>query len=72
MKILLLILGIVLIAACVLSLLYSGLNLFGYHNVIDGSPGLYKRLHKKAVIFAVSGGVIAVAGAVCFIIRAKL
>ena len=72
MRILFLIVGIVLIAACVLSLLYAALNLFGYYKVLDGSHELYRRLHKRAVIFLIVGAVLAAAGAVCFIVRSKL
>ena len=72
MKILLLIVGIVSIAACFLSLLYSALNHYGYKHVLDGSNELYDRLHRKAIIFFVSGTVLAVIGTACIIFRSKL
>lgn len=72
MKIFLLILGIVLIVACVLSILFAALNLFGYYNVKDGSNELYNGLQRRAVIFFIVGAVLAAAAAVCFIIRANI
>ncbi len=68
----LLIFGIVLIVACVLSLLFAGLNLYGYYNILDGSPDLYRNMHRKMIIFSVIGIVLAVVGTVCLIIRLKI
>ena len=72
MKILWLILGIVSFFACVVSLFFAALNMFGYYNVIDGSAGLYNRLHQRMIVFAVIGIVLAIIGAVCLFIRSKI
>ena len=71
MKKMLLIAGFILIIACVLSLLYAALNLYVYYHALDGSADLYSRLHRTAVTFGLIGIVLAVLGAVCFIIRLK-
>ena len=72
MKKLLLIIGIVLIAAGVLALLYAGLNLFGYRHVLDGSAELYARLHRRSVLFGTVGLVLTSLGTACLIIRSRL
>ena len=72
MKKMLLIVGIILIIACVLSLLYAALNLFVYYHVLDGSGELYSRLHQRMIIFGLIGIVLAVLGTLCFIFRSKL
>ena len=72
MKKLLTILGIVLLAACVLSLLFALLNLFGYYHVLDGSAELYSRLHRRMLVFLVLGIVLAVGGAACLVMRSKI
>ena len=72
MKKFLLIVAVLSIVFCVLSLLYAALNLFAYHNVLDGSAELYRRLHQRTVIFSVIGIVLAAAGAVFLIIRSKI
>ena len=72
MKKLLLIVGIVSVVVCVLFLLYAALNLFGYYNVLDGSPELYRRLHQRMTLFFAAGFVLAAIGAACFIIRSKI
>ena len=72
MKIFLLVLGIVMIAAAVLSVLFAALNLYGYYHTHDGSPELYARMQRRAVIFFIVGAVLAAAAVVCFIVRAKL
>ncbi len=71
MKKTLLIIGIVIIIAGILSLLFAGLNLFGYYHVLDGSPGLYRSLHQRSIVFAVIGIVLAVIGAVCIRVRKR-
>jgi len=71
MKKMLLIAGITLIIASVLSLLYAALNLFGYYHVLDGSADLYSSLHRRMITFGLIGIVLAVLGTVCFIIRLK-
>ena len=72
MKKILLILGIAIVVACVLFLLYAALNLFGYHNVLDGSPELYRRMHHRMTVSFAIGFVLALIGAVCFIIRSRI
>ncbi len=72
MKKLLLIIGIVLIAAGVLALLFAGLNWFGYYRVLDGSAELYARLHRRTVVFGAAGLVLASLGTACLIIRSRL
>ena len=72
MKKLLMIIGIVLIVACVLSLLFALLNLFGYRHVLDGSAELYGSLHRRMLVFLIVGIVLAVIGAVCFVLRSRI
>ena len=67
----LLIAGITLIIAGVLALLSAALNLFVYYHALDGSAELYSRLHQRTIVFGLIGIVLAVLGAVCFIIRLK-
>ena len=71
MKKLLLALGIILIAACVISLLFAALQLFGYYHVMDGSAALYHRLQQRAIVFFVTGIVLAALAAVCLIVRRR-
>ena len=71
MKKMLLIAGIILIIAGVLSLLYAALNLFGYYHVLDGSAGLYSRMYRRMITFGLSGIVLAVLGIVSLFIRLK-
>ena len=72
MKKLLLIVGVVLLAACVLALIFAVWNRFAYCRVLDGSAALYDRLNRRmSVSFAVSG-VLAAIGAACLIVRTKL
>ena len=71
MKKMLLIAGIILIIAGVLSLLYAALNLFGYYHVLDGSADLYSRMYRRMITFGISGIVLAVLGTACLIIRFK-
>ena len=72
MKNLLLTVGIVMIAAALISLLLAVLHLIGYHNVLDGSAELYDRLHGRMICFFAVGGVLAVIGAVCLIVRCRM
>ena len=72
MKIFLLVLGIVMIAAAVLSVLFAALNLYGYYHALDGSSELYARMRIRAVIFFIVGTVLAVAAVACFIFRANI
>ena len=71
MKKMLLIAGIILIIAGVLSLLYAALNLFGYYHVLDGSADLYSRMYRRMITFGLSGIVLAVLGIVSLFIRLK-
>lgn len=68
----LLIVGIVIIIAGVISLAFAALNMLGYHRALDGSNEFYARLHQRMIIFGITGLVLAAAGAVCIIIRSKL
>lgn len=72
MRVFLLIVGIVLLVACVLSALYAALNLHTYHNLLDGTPEHYKNLHKKAIVFFIVAAVLLLLGVACLIIRAKI
>ena len=55
MKTFLLITGIVLIAACVLSVLFAVLNLAAYHNMLDGSPEHYAKMRRRATVYFIVG-----------------
>jgi len=72
MKRLLLIVGMISLIACVLSLLFSAFNRFGYYHMLDGSSDLYVRLHWRMVIFFVVGIVFAVIGTACLIVRSMV
>ena len=66
-----LITGILLLLAAVLALAFAGLNLFGYYHVLDGSQELYAALQRRALVFFIGGGLLAVLGAVCLLRRKK-
>ena len=72
MKKLFLIVGIISILACIVFLLFALLHMYGYYNVVDGSAGLYSRLHRRMIVFSVIGIVFAVIGIVSIIIHAKI
>ena len=72
MRVFLLIVGIVLLASCVLSVLYAALNLYGYHHVLDGSNDLYRNLHNRVTVFFIVSAVLLLLGVACLIIRAKI
>ncbi len=72
MKKALLIVGIVVIIACVMSLLIAAWNLFAFYHVLDGSPALYDRLHQRSLLCIIFGIVFAVIGTACMIVRYKL
>lgn len=72
MKVFLMIVGIIVIVASVLSLLYAALNLSVYHNLKDGSAEHYARARQRMRIFFPVGAVLAVLAVVCFIIRAHV
>ena len=71
MKKWLLVIGIILIVASVVSLLFAALQLFGYYHVLDGSAALYARLHQRAIVSFIVGGVLACGAVVCLILRAR-
>ena len=71
MRIFLLIAGITMIVACVLSVLFAALNTYAYHNMLDGSSEHYAALRRRAVVFFVTGAVLALVGAACLIIRTR-
>lgn len=68
----LLIVGVVIIIACVLSLLLALLNMHAYYNLRDGSAGHYNRLHQRAIIYFIVGIVLAAIGTACIIFWLKL
>ena len=72
MKKVLLILGIILMIACVLSLLVGAFNLYGYYHVMDGSQELYRRLQERMVMFLITGTVLGCASIACLVIRSKM
>ena len=72
MKTFLLITGIVVMIACVLSLLFAALNLFGYYHTQDGSPELYARMHRRATVFFIVGAVLAFVAVVFLIVRGRM
>lgn len=71
MKKWLLVIGIILIVATVVSLLFAALQLFGYYHVLDGSAALYARLHQRAIVSFIVGGVLACGAVACLILRAR-
>ena len=71
MKKILLVVGILLIVAGVLSLAFAAINWFGYYHVLDGSHDLYERLNRRRIIFGIAGLVLTAIGIVCLIIRGR-
>ncbi|MDO4478093.1 MAG: hypothetical protein Q4B73_03505 [Lachnospiraceae bacterium] len=67
----LLIIGIILIIAGCLALLFAGLSQMAFNGLMDGSGALYARLHSRMLIHLIGGLVLAVAGIVCLIVRAR-
>jgi len=72
MKKLLLIVGIILITAGVLFLLFGVLNWHGYYHLLDGSPEHYISMHRRMIVGFTIGSVLAVIGILCFILRTKM
>ena len=72
MKKLLLIIGVVIVVAGIIALLFSALQLYGYYHLLDGESDMYIGLHRRMIIYFVLGIVFAVIGAVCLIIRTKM
>lgn len=69
MKTFILVIGIILLAACVISFIAAALQWFMYRNLLDGSSEQYKRLHDHAITFLVIGIVLALIGGGCIVIR---
>ena len=72
MKKLLLIIGVVIILAGVIALIFSALQRYGYYHLLDGDADLYLRLHWRMIISFVIGIVLVAMGAVFLFIRTKL
>ncbi|MBQ8842266.1 MAG: hypothetical protein IJZ65_06520 [Ruminiclostridium sp.] len=72
MKEVLFVVGIVLIILCVLSLLFAGLNWFGYYNLLDGSSEQYARLRSRMIIFLITGIILAVIGIASLIAQSEI
>ena len=72
MKKLLLIIGVVLILAGVIVLLFSALQRFGYYHLLDGDADMYVAMRWKTIISLVIGIFLVVMGAVCLIARTKM
>ena len=72
MKKALLIIGIILIIAGVLALLFAALNRFGYYNLLDGSSEQYAALRRRMNISFIAGLALAALGAACIFIRTRL
>ena len=68
----LLIIGIIVFVACGIALLMALFYNYGYYHVLDGSTELYKRLRLSSIVSLVTGMVLALIGAACFIIRSKI
>lgn len=72
MKKLLLIAGVVIIIAGVITLLFSALQRFGYYHLLDGEADMYIKLHWRMIISFVIGIVLVAIGAACLIIHTKM
>ena len=72
MKKLLLIIGIVCLAACAAFLLLAVINLLAHSQLMDGTAEHYERLHRRAVAFFATGIGFAAASAACLFFRAKV
>ena len=72
MKKLLLIVGVIVIIACILSLLYASLTFSAYKSLRDGTPEHYESLHKRAITCLVIGIILAVIAIVCFVLKCKI
>ena len=68
----LLIIGIIVFVACGIALLMALFFNFGYYNVLDGSTELYRRLRLSSIVSLITGIVLALIGAACFISRSKI
>lgn len=72
MKKFLIIAGVLIIIACVLSLFFAFISIQSYHSLRDGSADLYNRLHSRGITFSVVGGILGVIGSFCLIIQSKM
>ena len=72
MKKLMLIVGIVTIAAGVILIAFAALNLMGYYRVLDGSAELYAKLHQRATVCFAVGAALAAIGAVCIFMKHRI
>ena len=72
MKKFLLAVGIILIAAAVLSLLFAAFCRHAYLGAMDASHEQLERLLKRAVVCFAAGLVLAAVGTACLIIRLKV
>ena len=72
MKKLLLIIGVVVIIAGVIALLFSALQLYGYYHLLDGEADMYVAMRWRMIISFVIGMVLVGIGAGCLFIRTKL
>lgn len=72
MKKALLIIGIVILVACVLALIVALLFRFSYFHVLDGSDALYERLHRWMTGSFITSGILAVLGVTCLLARLKM
>ncbi len=72
MKTVWLVVGIVLIFACVVSFLIAVLNWFGYYHVLDGEAELYAAMHRRAIVFGAIGIVLAAVGTACLVLRSGM
>ncbi|MBR5947387.1 MAG: hypothetical protein IKZ82_01905 [Clostridia bacterium] len=72
MKKFLLIIGVALIAASILALLFAALNRYGYYHALDGSALHFVKLYRRMTVSFIVGLGLAVLGVACIIIRTKL
>ena len=72
MKNLLFVAGIVLILVGVIALIFSVLQGYGYHHLLDGETERYIRLRRRMIIFFIIGIALAVLGMVCLMARVKI
>lgn len=72
MKKVLLIVGVIVIIACIISLLYAMLNFSAFKSLRDGTAEHYERLHRNAVMFAVIGIILFLIGAAFIVISFKV
>ena len=72
MKKLLLILGIASFVVCAFSLFVAIVSLHGYYNVSDGSAELYRTLYQRMSMGFAGGGLFAVIGTICMILRNRM